>query len=71
MAEDKRSEYPVLARFYEDMESTNTKKITSEILTGLSEDSMGSDDFDVDSGADDAEDWSWSPSHVVFRKSTT
>jgi hypothetical protein len=66
MAEDKRSEDPVLARFYEDMERTNTKKITSEILAGLSEDFMGSDDFDVDSG----EDWSWSPSHVVFRKST-
>jgi hypothetical protein len=56
MAEDKISEDPTLAGFYEDMERTNTKKITSKILTGLSEDSEGNDDFDFDSGAEDAED---------------
>jgi hypothetical protein len=70
MAEDKRSEDPTLAGFYEDMERTNTEKITIEILAGLSEDSEGSDDFDVDSGADDAEDRPWRPSYVVFKKST-
>jgi hypothetical protein len=70
MAEDKISEDPTLAGFYEDMERTNTKKITSKILTGLSEDSEGNDDFDFDSGAEDAEDWPWRPSHVVFRKFT-
>jgi hypothetical protein len=70
MAEDKRSQDPTLAGFYEDMERTNTEKITIEILAGLSEDSEGSDDFDVDSGADDAEDRPWRPSYVVFKKST-
>ena len=56
MAEDKRSEDLAFPGFYEDMERTNTEKITSKILAGLSEDSEDSDDFDVDSGADDAED---------------
>jgi hypothetical protein len=69
MAEDRRSEDPALARFYEDMERTNTKKITNKVLAGLSEDSEGIGDFDVDSGADDAEDRAWRPSHVVFGKS--
>jgi hypothetical protein len=55
MAEDKRSEDPALARFYEDMERTNTEKITSKILAGLFEDSEGSDDFDFDSSAEDVE----------------
>jgi hypothetical protein len=70
MAEDKRSEDPALAGFYQDMERTNMEKITSEILAGLSEDSEGSDDFDFDSGAEDVEDRPWRPSHVVFEKST-
>jgi hypothetical protein len=70
MAEDKRSKGPALAGFYEDMGRTNTEKITSEILAGLSKYSECSDDFDVDSGADDAEDRPWRPSHVVFGKST-
>jgi hypothetical protein len=70
MAEDKRSEDPALAGFYEDMERTNTEKITNEILDGLSEDSEGSDDVDFDSGAEDAEDRPWRPSHVVFGKSS-
>jgi hypothetical protein len=51
------------------MERTNTKKITSEILAGLPEDSKDNDDFDVDSGVDDAEDRPWRPSHVIFGKS--
>jgi hypothetical protein len=70
MAEDKRSEDPALAGFYEAMEKTNTKKITDEILAGLSEDLEDSEDFDVDSDVDDAEERPWRPSHVVFRKST-
>jgi hypothetical protein len=51
------------------MERTNTEKITSEILAGLSEDSKDNDGFDVDSGVDDAEDRPWRPSHVIFGKS--
>jgi hypothetical protein len=70
MAEDKRSKDSALARFYDDMERTNTEKITSEILARLFVDSEGGDDFDVDSGADDTEDQPWKPSHVVFGKST-
>jgi hypothetical protein len=70
MAEDKRSEDPTLAGFYEAMEKTNTEKITDEILAGLSEDSEDNENFDVDSSADDAEERPWRPSHVVFRKST-
>jgi hypothetical protein len=64
MAEDKRSEDPALAGFYEAMERTNVDKITDEILGGLSEDSSVSEDFG------DVEDWPWRPSHVVFGKST-
>jgi hypothetical protein len=52
------------------MERTNAEKITNEILVRLSEDSEDNKDFDVDSGNDDAEDWSWRPNHVNFRKST-
>jgi hypothetical protein len=46
------------------------RKKIGEILAGLSEDYEGSDDFDIDSGADHAEDRPWRPSHVVFGKST-
>jgi hypothetical protein len=46
------------------------KKITDEILAGLSEDSRDNEDFDVDSGNDDAKDRPWRPSHMVFGKST-
>jgi hypothetical protein len=70
MAEDKRSVDPTLARFYEAMERTNVEKVTDEILAGLSEDSSDSEEFDIESDNDDAEDRSWRPSHVVFRKST-
>jgi hypothetical protein len=34
----------------------NTEKITNKILADLSEDSNDSDDFDVESGNEDAED---------------
>jgi hypothetical protein len=56
MAKDKRSEDPALAGFYEAMEKSNVEKITDEILAGLSEDSEDGEDFDVDSGTNDAED---------------
>jgi hypothetical protein len=70
MAEDKRSEDPTLAGFYEAMEWTNVEKITDEILAGLSGDSSDSEDFDIESDNDDAEDQPWRPSHVVFGKSS-
>jgi hypothetical protein len=70
MVEDKRSEDPALAGFYEAMERTNVEKITDEILAGLSKDYGDSEDFDIKSDNDDVEDRSWRPSHVVFGKST-
>jgi hypothetical protein len=36
----------------------------------LSGDSSDSEDFDIESDSDDAEDRPWRPSHVVFGKST-
>jgi hypothetical protein len=69
MAEDKRSEDPALAGFYEAMERTNVEKITYEILVGLSGDFGDSEDFDIESDNNDAEDRPWRPSHVVFGKS--
>jgi hypothetical protein len=70
MVKDKRSEVPALVGFYEAMEKTNIEKIIDEILAGLSEDSEDNEDFGVDSGADDAEERPWRPSHVNFGKST-
>ena len=64
MAEDKKVVDPALAGFYEAMEWTNVKKITDEMLAGLSR------GFDVESDNDDTEDRPWRPSHVVFGKST-
>jgi hypothetical protein len=61
MAEDKRSADAALAGFCEAMEKTNVEKITDEILAGLSEDSEDNEDFDIDSGNDDAEDRPWRP----------
>ena len=70
MSEEKKVVDPALAGFYEAMEKTNTEKITNEILADLSEDSNDSDDFDVESGNEDAEDRSWRPRHVFFGNST-
>jgi hypothetical protein len=42
--------------FLQSMSKTNTKKITREILEGLSEDTGDSDSYDVDSGGEDSED---------------
>jgi hypothetical protein len=39
-------------------------------MADLSEDSDDSDDYDVESGDEDAEDWSWRPSHTIFGKSS-
>jgi hypothetical protein len=70
MAEDKRSEDPTLAGFYEAMESTNVETITDEILAALSGDSSDNEDFDIESDNNEAEDQPWRPSHIVFGKST-
>jgi hypothetical protein len=70
MAEEKKIIDPALAGFYEAMEKTNMEKITNEMLAGLSENSSDSESFNVKSGNEDAEDWPWRPSHVVFGKST-
>jgi hypothetical protein len=56
--------------FLESIAKTNTKKITREILEGLSEDTGESDIYDVESGGKDSEDRPWRPSHTVFRKSS-
>ena len=69
MSEEKKIVDPALAGFYEAMEKTNTEKITNEILAGLSEDSNDSENFDVESGNEDAEDQPWRPSHTIFKKS--
>jgi hypothetical protein len=52
------------------MAKSNTKKITKEILEGLSEDTGDSDNYDVESGGEDSEDRPWKPSHTIFGKST-
>jgi hypothetical protein len=56
--------------FLESIARTNTKKITREILEGLSEDTGESDSYDVESGGEDSEDRPWRPSHTVFGKSS-
>jgi hypothetical protein len=70
MSEEKKIVDPALAGFYEAMEKTNTEKIMNEMLTGLSEDSDDSENFDVESGNEDAEDRPWRPSHTIFGKSS-
>jgi hypothetical protein len=70
MSEEKKIVDPALAGFYKAMEKTNTEKITNEILAGLSEESCDSDDFDVESENEDAEDKPWQPSHTIFGKSS-
>ena len=68
--EEKKVADPYIAGFIESMAKTNTKKITKEIMEGLSEDSDDSDSYDMESGDEDSEDWPWRPSHSVFGKST-
>jgi hypothetical protein len=70
MSEEKKIVDPALAGFYEAMEKTNIEKITNEVLTGLFEDTDDSDNFDVESGNEDAEDRPWRPSHTIFGNSS-
>jgi hypothetical protein len=56
MAKEKKITDPALAGFYEAMEKTITKKITNEMLAGLSENSSDSESFDIESRNEDAED---------------
>jgi hypothetical protein len=70
MAEKKKVVDPALAGFYEAMEKTNTKKITNEMLAGLSEDSGDRESFDLESGNEDTEDRPWRPSHTIFGRSS-
>jgi hypothetical protein len=44
--EEKKAVDPYIAGFVESMAKTNTKKITKEILEGLSEDTGDSDSYD-------------------------
>jgi hypothetical protein len=69
MDEEKKIDDPTLARLYEAMEKTNTKK-TNEMLAGLSEDSDDSESFDLESGNEGAENRPWRLSHTIFGKST-
>jgi hypothetical protein len=66
IAEDKKSADPTLVGFYEVMERTNAEKITNEILAGLSGDSSDIESFNIESENENAEDWPWRPSHIVF-----
>jgi DNA polymerase III delta subunit len=54
--EEKKTVDSYIARFVESMAKTNTKKITKEILEGLSEDTGDTDSFNVESGDEDSED---------------
>ena len=54
--EEKKSLDPYVVGFIESMAKTITKKITKEILEGLSEDTGDSDSYDVESGDEDSED---------------
>jgi hypothetical protein len=58
-----------LSGFYEAMDKTNAEKIANEMWLGYLKTS-DSESFDVESGNEDAKNWPWRPSHVVFRKST-
>jgi hypothetical protein len=70
MAGEKKTGDPALFGFYKAMEETNTEKIAHETLAGISESSSDSEDFDVESGNEGAEDRPWRPSHTIFEKST-
>jgi hypothetical protein len=70
MTEEKKVVDPALAGIDESMEKTNIEKITKEILADLSEDTDDSEDFDVESENEDAEDRPWRPSHTIFGKSS-
>jgi hypothetical protein len=69
MAKEKKIVDPTLAGFYEVMEEPNMEKIANEMLASISENSSDSESFDVECGNEDAKDWPWISSHVVFGKS--
>jgi hypothetical protein len=70
MADEKKTDDPALSGFYKAMEETNAEKIAPETLAGISESSSDSEDFDIESGNEGAEDRPWRPSHTIFEKST-
>jgi hypothetical protein len=70
MAGEKKVDNLALSGFYKAMEETNTKKIARGTLAGISESSNDSEDFDIESGNEGAEDRPWRPSHTIFGKST-
>jgi hypothetical protein len=70
MADEKKTVDPAMSEFYEAMERTNAEKIVHETLSGMSESSCDSEDFDAESENEGAEDQPWIPSHIVFGKST-
>jgi hypothetical protein len=70
MVDEKKIVDPVVSGFYEAMEKTNAEKIAHAMLAGISEGSIDSEGFGIESGNEDAEDRPWRPSHVVFGKST-
>jgi uncharacterized Zn finger protein len=57
--EEKKTVDPFIAGFIESMSKTNIKKITKEILEGLSKDTDDNDSYDVESGDEDYEDRPW------------
>jgi hypothetical protein len=56
MAGKKKTTDPALSKFYKAMERTNAEKIAHETLAGISEGSSDSEDFDVESVNEGAED---------------
>jgi hypothetical protein len=70
MAGEKKTDEPTLFGFYKAMEETNAEKIARETLARISESSSDSEDFDIESGNEGAEDRPWRQSHAIFGKST-
>jgi hypothetical protein len=70
MAEEGKSGELSLVAYYNVAERANVKKITEEILDGLSYDSNDSEDFDFKEDTGDAKDRPSKSNHVVFYKST-
>jgi hypothetical protein len=56
MAGEKKINDPAISGFYKAMEETNAEKIARETLAGISESSSGSEDFDIESRNEGAED---------------
>jgi hypothetical protein len=65
-----KTDDPPLFGFYKAMEETNAEKIARETIVGISKSSSESEDFDIESGNEGAEDRPWRPSHTIFGKST-